>query len=492
MPAALIGQLLSACAGAYSAASSAAWWAASLPHTCRESLAHAALTCSGTTPRYFTPGFGPLALGWGWLLLGILHPLQAGDGHFAGLGRRPACRPRELGGPVARAFGPHTRPPQAGRDVILAGRRPPGSAGNIRGLGLHTCWRSGPLAGGRRFAGAFRHHRRGATHQSCSSKERATLDAVSFNPWIGVRVGEATQPGPAGQPPSSPRTRAIAALTDPERRPPAARTPIPPEVLAHDPLDPVQLSAWAVATALREARRGGAPGLSGMRAEHLKLLLQDVESQELLAYAATRVARAQLPPTVAAGVAMARLTALRKPDGGVRGIATGDAFRRLVARTLAKQWAPTIDQATRPFQFAMQSRAGTDALVLSVRAALDTRENAVIVSLDGRSACDSISRTSFLAKLREVAPQLLPFARLFMDKRLPIAGGMLPATCGRYAKVKAASRAILWPRRFLRWDNTSPLPAPQRPCTRQTVSWLSSTSCTSSRCQTVVGDLWTL
>ena len=192
-----------------------------------------------------------------------------------------------------------------------------------------------------------------------------------------------------------------------------ARTPIPPEVLAHDPLDPVQLSAWAVTTALWEARSGGAPGLSGMRAERLKLLLQDVESQELLAYAATRVARAQLPPTVAAGVAMARLTALRKPDGGVRGIATGDAFRRLVARTLAKQWAPTIDQATRSFQFAMQFRAGTNALVLSVRAALDTRENAVIVSLDGRSAYDSISRASFLAKLREVAPQLLPFARLF-------------------------------------------------------------------------------
>ena len=260
------------------------------------------------------------------------------------------------------------------------------------------------------------------------------------------------------------------ALTDPERRPPAARTPIPPKVLAHDPLDPVQLSAWAVATALREARRGGAPRLSGMRAEHLKLLLQDVESQELLAYAATRVARAQLPPTVAAGVAMARLTALRKPDRGVRGIATRDAFRRLVARTLAKQWAPTIDQATRPFQFAMQSRAGTDALVLSVRAALDTRENAVIVCLDGRSAYDSISRASFLAKLREVAPQLLPFARLFY--------GQASAYCwwdaaGNLREIRRGEGCeLLWPQRFVRWDNTSPLPAPQRPCTRQTLSWL--------------------
>ena len=64
---------------------------------------------------------------------------------------------------------------------------------------------------------------------------------------------------------------------------------------------------------------------------------------------------------------MARLTALAKPDGGVRGIATGDTFRRLVARTLAKAWGATFDQATpRPFQYALQSRAGTDAVVATV------------------------------------------------------------------------------------------------------------------------------
>ena len=69
MSAAVLGQLLSACAGASSAASSAVW-AASLPPTCREGLAHAALTCSGATPRYFTPGFGPLALACGVAAVG--------------------------------------------------------------------------------------------------------------------------------------------------------------------------------------------------------------------------------------------------------------------------------------------------------------------------------------------------------------------------------------------------------------------------------------
>ena len=38
----------------------------------------------------------------------------------------------------------------------------------------------------------------------------------------------------------------------------------------------VQVPTRAVAHSLREARRGGAAGLSGMRAEHWKLLLQDL------------------------------------------------------------------------------------------------------------------------------------------------------------------------------------------------------------------------
>ena len=153
-----------------------------------------------------------------------------------------------------------------------------------------------------------------------------------------------------------------------------------------------------------------------MRAEHLKLLLQDIPAQELLAHAATQLAHPLGPAEVAAAVAMARLTAFQKPDGGVRGIATGDAFRRLVARALAKQWGTTLDHATRPYQYALQSRAGTDAIVATVRAALDSREDVVVVSLDGRSAYDSISRAAFLVKLQELAPELLPFVRMFYGR----------------------------------------------------------------------------
>ena len=104
-------------------------------------------------------------------------------------------------------------------------------------------------------------------------------------------------------------------------------------------------------------------------------------------------------------------TALRKPNGGVRGIATGDVFRRLVSRALAKAFSGELDEATRPFQFALQTRAGTDSLAAMLRAAVELDPRATVVSLDGRSAYDTISRATILAKLRNTVPSLLPFTR---------------------------------------------------------------------------------
>ena len=114
-----------------------------------------------------------------------------------------------------------------------------------------------------------------------------------------------------------------AALTDPERRPP-------------EPRDHVPSGPDALAAALRTSKRGSAPGLSGMHAEHLQVLLQDAKGLELLAYAGTCLARAEVLAEVVAALALARLTALRKPNGGVRGSALrpGDTFRRLVSRVL--------------------------------------------------------------------------------------------------------------------------------------------------------------
>ena len=53
-----------------------------------------------------------------------------------------------------------------------------------------------------------------------------------------------------------------------------------------------------------------------------------------------------------------RLTALTKPDGGVRGIVAGDG----VARTMAQQMAETVERATAPHQYALSTRVGCECV----------------------------------------------------------------------------------------------------------------------------------
>jgi len=80
-----------------------------------------------------------------------------------------------------------------------------------------------------------------------------------------------------------------------------------------------------------------------------------------------------------------------------------------------------------------------------LRAAIDFDADATIVSLDGRIAYDTISRAAFLCKLREVAPALVPFARLWYTAGSPrTTGGTPPAPDGASVKAKAASRATPW------------------------------------------------
>ena len=56
----------------------------------------------------------------------------------------------------------------------------------------------------------------------------------------------------------------------------------------------------------------------------------------------------------------AAMTALQKKDGGVRGMASGTSFRRLVAKTLARQFSVAVETTCAPFQLALSTRAGVD------------------------------------------------------------------------------------------------------------------------------------
>ena len=197
------------------------------------------------------------------------------------------------------------------------------------------------------------------------------------------------------------------------RRPQVRQSPIPQQVIDYQPESPFQLDGEIFVKCLRTAPSGTSPGPGGCTNEMLRVCLDDTETLELLVSAAEDFARAETPQEVSKSFMLASMTALQKKDGGVRGIATGTAFRRLVAKTLARQFGPAVEATCSPFQFALSTRAGTDCVGHAVRFATDANPEATVLSIDGVGAYDHVYRSAMMEKLLEVPSLqgLLPFVR---------------------------------------------------------------------------------
>ena len=206
----------------------------------------------------------------------------------------------------------------------------------------------------------------------------------------------------------------LAALRDPLRRPPEPQIPVDPE-LCRNSMRPVELCRDRLITNVRKARKGAAAGPSGCTGEHLRVLLDDEDCAQLLTHAARKLASGQVPAAIIPALRLGRMVALSKPTGGVRALVMGDAFRRVVARTLAQQYGDEFQRACAPFQYALSTKAGAETLQRLVRAATERDPRTTVLSVDGVGAYDHISRHSMLAAIaaRPELSDILPYAALF-------------------------------------------------------------------------------
>ena len=152
-----------------------------------------------------------------------------------------------------------------------------------------------------------------------------------------------------------------------------------------------------------------------MTCEHLRPLLDEVRSMHLLFRLGENLSRAHVPSIAIQMVRCGRMTVLTKPDGGVRGIVSGDALRRLVARTMAQQLGPAVKTATSPHQCALSTRAGCECIAHVLQGLCDVNPLTTVTSIDGVSAYDLISRRAMLSGLSGVdgGSASLPFVRMF-------------------------------------------------------------------------------
>ena len=177
---------------------------------------------------------------------------------------------------------------------------------------------------------------------------------------------------------------------------------LPPEVLDWEPESPVELDRITFINSLRSSPRTS------------ETLTDESDATEFFVVACNLLAQGKVPAEIREALMGARLTALLKPKSGVRGIATGCTVRRLVARTLAKQFMKAFEAECAPFQYALSTRAGPDCVGHMLRAASDANPNMTILTVDGVGAYDHVLRSAMLGRLHSMpaARSLLPFVRM--------------------------------------------------------------------------------
>ena len=159
-------------------------------------------------------------------------------------------------------------------------------------------------------------------------------------------------------------------LTDPNRRPRVPR--VHERGVQHAaPARLFELDAEEFLTNLRKARRGAAPATSGMTSDHhLFPVLGSPGVSELLVQVASHLAVGRVSEEIIEVTMLGRLTALSKPDGGVREIVVGDILRRMVARTMAKQINKKVEA---PFQYALSTKAACECVAHIFQTVTDLR-----------------------------------------------------------------------------------------------------------------------
>ena len=213
----------------------------------------------------------------------------------------------------------------------------------------------------------------------------------------------------------APRIQAtLDGLKDADRRPPRAREPLPDRVTSHVPPRVFHLEQHFCRN-LTSARRGAPAGPSGMTTEHLRPLLNDAHTTNLFFRVGEKLSRGDVPQSVVQMVRQGRMTALAKPDGGVRGIVAGDVIRRLVAKTMAQQLGDAVEAFTAPYQYVLRTKAGCECVAHVLQGLTELDPLATVTSVDGISAFDLISRKAMLEGLMRVdgGSSALPFVRLF-------------------------------------------------------------------------------
>ena len=176
--------------------------------------------------------------------------------------------------------------------------------------------------------------------------------------------------------------------------------------------DIIKLTREQVWLAIRSAARGSASGLDGLRFDHLYHLSfggSHIFMDPLTAFCNLAV-QGSLPQWYYTFTAGANLIALDKAGGGVRPIAMGSVWRKLVSKAVLYFLDPQIVQHFSHFQYGVGSRAGCEIVYHRTRQLLATPgRRVVVIKTDFSNAFNSILRRAILNAVKISFPGLYAY-----------------------------------------------------------------------------------
>lgn len=182
-------------------------------------------------------------------------------------------------------------------------------------------------------------------------------------------------------------------------------------------IQPVTVTCDDVCLALGTFHAGSAAGLDGIRPGHLKELISGSAGDngsrllESLTKLTNYILSGKVNLEVCPFLYGASLVALKKKDGGLRPIAVGSTYRRLVAKLACGFVKERMASYLQPHQLGFGVKLGCEAAIHATRAFSLRPENSnkIIVKLDIQNAFNSIERDVLLGEIRENCPALYPF-----------------------------------------------------------------------------------
>ena len=151
--------------------------------------------------------------------------------------------------------------------------------------------------------------------------------------------------------------------------------------------------------AIKKSPRGSAPGPSGWRYEHVRLLLGNSLTSDLLFEVCCLIAKGQIPPSMVPLITSSRLIALPKGNGDVRPIAIGETLRRLSAKAICLQLRSSFSSYFSPQQHGVATRGGSEMLVHHVQRLLEENPEFGVLKTDISNAFNCVSRKHLLQEV---------------------------------------------------------------------------------------------